>query len=156
MTYRKARLTAGQKTAIALAALTFLGLVGWIYGGSYLRQRDLALDRAAGAAVAGPPCEPLTAAAFAARKLSAPKATRYEGVTFARRFGHVECSALRYGGGWGSDTYPVCQFTSPAALRVKTAQGEWFFAPPPGQPATVAVPHGQPRCLLGSNFRLPG
>lgn len=156
MIERKARLTGGQKAVMALAALVFLGFAGWLYGGSYLRQRDFAITRASEATVLGPPCETLTAAAFAARKLTAPKATNYEGVIFARRFGHMQCSALRYGGGWSSETYPVCQFTSPAALHVKTDKGEWFFAPPPGQPATVAIPHGQARCVLGSNFRLPG
>lgn len=153
---RRRRLTAGQKVTIALAALLFLGFAAWLYGGSYLRQRDFAFARASQAKVEGPPCEQLTAAQFAARKLKAPKATNYEGVIFARQFGHMDCSALRYGSGWGTATYPTCQFTSPAALRVKTDKGEWFFAIGPGRPATVAVPHGEARCVIGSNFRLPG
>lgn len=153
---RTRRLTRGQVVTIAAAALMFLGFAGWLYGGSYLRQRDFAMSRAAEATVLGPPCPELTAAEFAARKLKAPKATNYENVIFARQFGHMDCRSLRYGGGWGTDTYPVCQFTSPAALHVRTARGEWFYAPGPGQPATVATPHGHARCVMDSNFRLPG
>ena len=153
---RRRRLSGGQKLAMVAGAVIFLGFAGWLYGGDYLRQRDLALGRAGEAKVEGPPCPQLTAAEFAARKLKAPKLTSYEGVTFGRQFGHMDCSALRYGSGWGTDTYPVCGFTSPNALSVKTDKGEWFFAPGPGQPATIAVPHGQPRCVMDSNFILPG
>lgn len=136
--------------------LVFLAFVGWLLGGDYLRQRDLALGRAGEAKVEGPPCPQLTAAEFAQRGLKAPKATNYENIIFARQFGHMDCSALRYGAGWGTETYPVCQFTSPSALRVKTDKGEWFFAPGPGKPATVAVPRGEPTCVMDSNFTLPG
>lgn len=153
---RRRRLTTGQKVTIGVAALIFLGFAGWLYGGDYLRQRDLAFGRAAEATVMGPPCPQLTEAEFAARKLKAPKLTSYEGVVFSRQVGHMDCSALRYGGGWGTETYPVCQFTAPIAVTVATDKGKWFFAPGPGQPATVAVPRGEARCIMDSNFRLPG
>lgn len=152
---RRRRLTGGQKLAMAAGALIFLAFAGWLYGGDYLRQRDLALGRAGEAKVEGAPCPQLTAAEFTARRLRAPKLTSYEGIVFGRQFGHMDCSALRYGAGWGTETYPVCGFTSPNALSVRTGKGEWFFAPGPGQPATVAVPHGQPRCVMDSNFTLP-
>lgn len=152
---RRRRLTLGQKVTMAFAVVAFLAFAAWLYGGSYLRQRDFAFARAAEADVQGPPCPQLTDAEFAARPLSAPKATNYEGVIFARQFGHMDCSGLRYGAGWGTETYPVCQFTSPNALSVQTDKGKWFFAPGLGQPATVAVPHGEARCVMGSNFRLP-
>lgn len=153
---RRRRLTTGQKVTIGVAALVFLGFAGWLYGGDYLRQRQLAFGRAAEAEVSGPPCPQLTEAEFAARRLKAPKATNYENVIFARQFGHMDCRALRYGAGWGTATYPVCQFTSPNAVTVVTDKGKWFFAPGAGQPATVAVPRGEARCVMDSNFTLPG
>lgn len=153
---RRRRLTAGQKVTIVVAALIFLGFAGWLYGGDYLRQRELAFGRAAEARVDGPPCPQLTGAQFAARKLKAPKQTHYEGVVFGRQFGHMDCRTLRYGAGWGTEIYPVCQFTSPATLTVRTSKGAWFFALGPGQPATIAVPRGEARCVMDSNFRLPG
>jgi len=153
---RRRRLTTGQKITICVAALVFLGFAGWLYGGDYLRQRQLAFGRAAEAEVSGPPCPQLTEAEFVARRLKAPKATNYENVVFARQFGHMDCRALRYGAGWGTDTYPVCQFTAPIVVTVTTDKGRWFFAPGPGKPATVAVPRGEARCVMDSNFTLPG
>lgn len=149
---RRMKLTTGQVVVMAIAALGFLGFVAWLVGGSYLRQRNFAMSRAAEATVMGPPCPQLTAAAFAARGLKASKATNYEGVIFARMVGHMDCNALRYGSGWGTDTYPVCQFTGPVGLHIKTGEGEWFFEPGPGQPATVAVPRGKATCVMDSNF----
>lgn len=153
---RRRRLTTGQKLTIGVAGLIFLGFAAWLYGGDYLRQRELAFGRAAEAKVNGPPCPQLAAAEFAARKLKAPKQTNYEGVVFGRQFGHMDCRTLRYGAGWGTAIYPVCQFTSPAVLTVRTSKGEWFFAPGIGKAATIAVPHDQARCVMDSNFRLPG
>src|SRR5687767_13498199 len=120
---RRRRLTGGQKLTMAGGALVFLGFAGWLYGGDYLRQRELAFGRAAEAKVDGPPCPPATATELAARRMKVRKLTNYEGVIFGREFGHMDCRTLRYGAGWGSSIYPVCQFTSPSALYVKTDKG---------------------------------
>jgi hypothetical protein len=152
---RRRRLTTGQKLSIGAAALVFLGFAAWLYGGDYMRQRDLAFSRAAEAKVDGPPCPTVTVQAFAAKRLKAPKRTNYEGVIFGRQFGHMDCRTLRYGAGWGTAVYPACQFTSPNVLTVTTDKGTWRFHPGAGQPATIATPHGEARCVMGSNFRLP-
>ncbi|MBL8556164.1 MAG: hypothetical protein JNL41_17945 [Phenylobacterium sp.] len=149
---RRRRLSGGQKLAIAGFALVFLGFAAWLYGGSYLRQRDFALGRAREAAVEGPPCPEITRAQFEAQRLRKFKTTLYEGVVFGRQFGHMDCSILRYGGGWSPQSYPVCQFTGPGLLSVKTARGEWFYAPGVGKPASVGAPHGEARCVMASNF----
>lgn len=151
---RRRRLTTGQKVTLVLAALVFLAFAAWLYGGSYLRQRDFALSRAREAAVEGPPCPAITAAQFEAQRRKRFKATLYEGVVFGRQYGHMNCSALRYGGGWGLGTYPACQFTGPGLLHVKTAKGDWYFAPGVGKPATVATPRGRARCVMDSNFTI--
>ncbi len=151
---RRRRLTVGQKVTLGVAAMISVGLPGWFLAQSYLGKRDAALFRAREATVNGPPCPSLTRAQFEAQGLKAPKATFYEGVTFARQFGHMDCSTLRYGAGWGTDVYPVCQFTSPASLKITTSKGEWYFAPGPGQPATVGAPRGQARCVMASNFTI--
>jgi hypothetical protein len=153
---RRRGFTAGQWAAVALGVALFLGFAGWLYGGSYMRQREAALSRAAESKVEGPPCPAISRAEFEARRLKRFKATLYEGVVFGRQFGHMDCRALRYGGGWGTSTYPVCQFTGPGLLQVKTRQGEWFYAPGPGQPATAGAPRGQARCVMGSNFTIAG
>ncbi|MDZ4370231.1 MAG: hypothetical protein U1C74_02260 [Phenylobacterium sp.] len=144
--HRRVFLPVGVVTTVLLSAL--------IFGGSFLREREAALARARDAAIHGPPCPPLTRAEFEARTLKAPKATLYEDVVFTRQFGHMSCDALRYGTGWGTDTYPVCQFTSANVLGVRTAKGEWFYAPGPGVPATISTPHGQATCVLGARFTM--
>jgi hypothetical protein len=151
---RRRRLTTGQKVTLGVAAAVAVGLPGWFLAQSYLGKRDAALFLASEATVDGPPCPSLTKAQFESHGLKAKKATFYEGVTFARQFGHMECRSLRYGSGWGTEVYPVCQFTSPKSLKITTSKGEWYFDPGPGQPATVGTPHGEARCVMASNFNM--
>lgn len=151
---RRRRLTTGQTVVIAIAVMIGLALPGWLLVNSYLGKREAALGLAREAAVEGPPCPSLTKAQFDARRLKAPKATFYEGVAFARQFGHMECYALRYGDGWGTKVYPVCQFTSPKSLVITAGRRVWYFEPGPGQPATVGLPHGEAQCVMASNFTI--
>lgn len=151
---RRARPTPAQRLVIAAAVIPALAFPAWLLGGAHLRQRSAALERAGESQVAGPPCPTVSEAQFQVRRLKAPKATVYEGVTFARQFGHMDCSALRYGGGWGAAVYPACQFTSPNVLVVTTPKGVWRFAPGPGQPATVTIPRGEAHCVMAANFTM--
>ena len=148
------RRSVAEKLVIGLAAAIAIGLPLGLTAKKYLSDRDVALTRAREWAIEGPPCERLTRAEFEARGLKAPKGTIYEDAQFFRQFGHMSCSGLRYGAGWGMSVYPVCQFTSPKALKVVTKKGEWYFATGPGQPATVATPHGEARCVLAANFTM--
>jgi hypothetical protein len=151
---RKRRLTVGQKVTIGVAAAVAIAMTGWLLAQNYLGKREAALFLAREAVVNGPPCPSLTRAQFEARGLKAPKGTFYEGVTFFRQFGHMECRSLRYGAAWGTEVYPVCQFTSPRTLKIATPKGEWYFDPGPGQPATVGAPHGEAHCVMASNFTI--
>ncbi|HZZ66973.1 MAG TPA: hypothetical protein VFE18_02265 [Phenylobacterium sp.] len=103
----------------------------------------------------GPPCPTISAAAYRARGYAAhERATVYDEVTFARQFGHMICKDVDTSGGFGFVTHPACQFTSPTALRVRSARGEAFFEPGPGKLATVAVEHGRATCAEGGRFTL--
>lgn len=148
------RMGPAQKLVVGLALLGVLAFPAWLFGGSYLKRRDAALTLAREWAIEGPPCVSLTRAEFEARGLKVRKGTVYEGAAFYRAFGHMECSALRYGAGWSQRVYPVCQFTSPRALRVTTGKGDWYYALEPGQPATVSAPNGEARCVLAANFNM--
>jgi hypothetical protein len=152
---RRTRLTPGQKLAIAVAILAGLGFTAWYYGAAYLQERRQALARAGEVAgIAGVPCPTTTPAEAAARRMKLRYGSEFEGVTFYRQFGHMDCTALRYGHGWGTATYPFCQFTSPNVVRVSTGKGDWWFAPGVGQAATVAAPHGRATCVLAAHFTL--
>lgn len=151
---KRRRRSVAEKVVIGLAAAVALGLPLGLTAKDYLGEREAALTRAREWAIDGPPCAQLTRGEFEARGLRAPKGTIYEDAQFYRQFGHMTCSGLRYGAGWGTAVYPVCQFTSPKALKVVTSKGEWYFAMAPGQPATVATPHGEARCVLAANFTM--
>ena len=151
------RLTRGQKITLGVAAGLAVALPAYIFGGAYLKNRTAALALAREWNIVGPPCPSLTRAQFAVQGLKVRKGLEYAGVMVSRQFGHVTCSQLRYGEGWGPASYVVCQFTSPNALRVETAKGTWYFAPGMGQPATISTPHDRARCVMASRFTLnPG
>lgn len=148
------RRSLAEKVVLGIVAVGAVGFPLSVFLRDYLAGRGEALTRAREWAIEGPPCQPLTSAQFKARGLKTPKGTIYEDAVFYRQFGHVSCSGLRYGAGWGTSLYPVCQFTSPNALKVVTKKGEWYFAPGAGQPVTVAAPHGKVRCVLAANFTI--
>ena len=125
--FRRRRLTRGQKVVIAAALIPALAFPMWLFGGSYLRGRDAAISRAREATIEGPPCPSLTRAQFDARGLKAPKATLYEGVTFARRVGHMDCSILRYGGGG--------QYGCPHGVREGKGRAQGCHGIPADQPS---------------------
>lgn len=80
------------------------------------------------------------------------KAFEFNGITFARRFGHADCHAVAVRPG-GRDFDPVCQFTGPDVLEITTPKGGFRFAPGVGQPATVVVRRGLPECVMASRFK---
>jgi hypothetical protein len=119
-----------------------------------------AVDRAAGIQrskiadavawdVRGPECRRITEAEFLSGREKGPQGFHYEAVGFYRREGNAECASIYEDGGRGEAVFPVCQFTKPNELLVRTAAGDWYFAPGPRQPATLSVRAGQPRCVLG-------
>lgn len=151
---RRRRLTPGQTLVLAAAAVAAVAIPGWLVGERFLKDRAESIARARSWAIDGPPCPQLTRAQFEARRLKTPKGVDYAGVLFFRQFGHMTCTPLRDQGGAGLRADAACQFTSPNALKVVTRQGEWYFAPGPGQPATVFTPRGQAHCVLNARFRL--
>lgn len=119
---------------------------------SWNRHIELATADAGEWTIAGPPCPRLTRQAYLAGPVHATQEFQLGDFSFARAYGHVSCNFIAYDSGRGFGDYPVCQFTSPAVLQVKTPQGEFYFFPSTG-PATVSVPHGTAQCVMASNFK---
>ncbi len=138
-------LGAGGVLLLALIAASFVP--------AWFKHRNQAIAEAARWKIEGAPCPALTEPAFAAG-YTTPQGLTFGEVRFERQYGHVSCSTLRYDGGKALETYPVCQFISPAVLTVVSAKGRFHFAPGPGQSATVFVEHGQPRCVMAINKAL--
>lgn len=151
--WKRQRRTRGEKIAIGVAVVTALALPAWVLGGSFLKQRAANIALAREWSIDGRPCPQVSKGEFEARGLKASKGTVYAEATFFRQFGHLTCSPITYDGGTGLGAYAVCQFTSPNVLKVKTSKGEWYFVPGMGQPATVATPHDEAKCVLASDFR---
>jgi len=101
----------------------------------------------------GAPCPAISAAAYAAKGYARrERATLYDGVVFARQFGHLMCQDVDTRGAAGFLSHPVCQFTGPNAVRVRAGAHEAFFEPGVGQPVTVSVEQGRAHCALGGKF----
>ncbi|MET0273307.1 MAG: hypothetical protein ABW360_09975 [Phenylobacterium sp.] len=137
-----------------VTAILGVVLLAWLGGAEFMKRRAAALVTAKEWAIDGDPCPTITAAEFAAKNYRLRMSFDYGGAQFARAAGHVSCAAVAYKGGKGLGEFPVCQFTSPAVVRVVTKQGEFYFVPGVGKPATVSVPHGVGACVLNSTFTL--
>ena len=143
------RRSRGLWLGVALGAALTAAIIArnWIY------HRSVELDQ--GWLSAAPACPTISAAAYAARNYRVrERAMDYDGVTLARQFGHVMCKDVDSAGGWGFVTHPVCQFTSPTAIRVRRGKVEAFFEPGPGSLATVSLWPGSAKCALSGQFTL--
>jgi hypothetical protein len=140
--------------AYIITIILGLALIAWLGGGEFLKRRAAAVVTAKEWAIDGDPCPTITAAEFAAKKYRLRMSFDYGGAQFARAAGHVSCAAVAYKGGKGLGEFPVCQFTSPAVVKVTTKKGEVYFVPGIGKPATVSVPHGVGACVMNSTFKL--
>jgi hypothetical protein len=136
------RLGAVGVGALGLAVLAYVHVI----------QRKADAAEAAFWSLDGPPCPTLDKAAYEQAPGKA-KTTAFEGVSFEYRVGHMMCTLRPRKGLLGGD-YPVCQFTSPVFLGVRTAQSQAYFALPSVQAARVAILDGQTRCVLAHRFRM--
>ena len=150
--YGGVRMRGIHAVLLAVAVLSTLGVASF-YGYAYFRDQQKAQARAQAFDFAGAACEALTPAEFAARRLRIRNTFAYEEVEFGRAVGHADCAALKQGV-LGLTTTPACQFTSPVALSARTSKGERFWAVKVGQPATVFIDEGEPRCVEGANFTM--
>ncbi|HEX3699901.1 MAG TPA: hypothetical protein VHV27_04435 [Phenylobacterium sp.] len=139
---------------VAVMGVAAVATVAAIFGPSLVIHRREAIVTAKAWTLSGPPCQGLTTPAYAKQWFKAVKGFEWDGVVFGRGAGHAECQDVRYGAGRGFGVYPVCQFTTPQVISVRTDRGVFYFTPGLGKGATVAVPHGLPSCVVASNFRL--
>src|SRR5436190_1581885 len=138
----------------APALVASLGFFAWNLNHNYQKVVRGRVADAVAWKIDGPPCRASDRAAFLGRHRKGPKKFTYENVEFFRRYGHVSCAPIYENGGRSDRFYPVCQFTSPGELMVRTPRGDWYFETGPGQPATVSARHGEARCVLASNYTM--
>lgn len=133
-----------------------LGLlpVAALYGHDFLIHRAQDIGVAKAWAIDGPPCPALTAGDFAARGFKVRSSFDYDGIAIGRHSGHVSCSDVKQGGGTGLFIDRVCQFTSPQVITVTSKAGAFYFVPGVGQPASIVIHDGKPRCVMASKYTL--
>ena len=143
MSRRRSPLPAILAVVVAVGAL---GAGGWLYW----QMRTANIAHAKQWWPAGKPCPVMSKADFEARSTDIHQAFIIDTVTWARGSGAAMCDTLISDGGKGFTRVPVCQFSFPAALKITTPKGEYFFAPVTGR-ATVQVPDGTPQCVMAAN-----
>ncbi|HET6969947.1 MAG TPA: hypothetical protein VFH92_02375 [Phenylobacterium sp.] len=121
---------------------------------SVLSLKRARMDDAKAWSISGPPCPTEPKETFLRPHQKGPKRVDYEDVTFFRRFGHTSCAPIYEDGGRGGRFHAVCQFTGPGELLIRSAKGEWAFAPGPGQPATISMQGGVAHCVMASKFTM--
>ena len=142
--------------AWALLALASLGLLTWKLVANIQAIQRAKIADAKAWKIDGPPCPTITQAQFLANHDGGIRRFDYEEVAFFRRDGHVECAPIYGPDGRAEHAYPVCQFTGPGDLMIRTPKGEWYFQPGAKQPATVSAGGGEPSCVLAAKITARG
>jgi hypothetical protein len=102
---------------------------------------------------AGPPCQPITEAAFNRGWTEDPLIFTFAGVTFARRRADADCSSGKHGLlGVVGPIYPTCKFDAPYQLAVIEHGKTLYYAVPPGHMAVVDAKPGDTRCVVTGHF----
>ena len=143
-----ARFGMPQVIAAVIALTAGIGFLGY----EFVRDRNAHIATAKAWDIQGPPCPEVSAAAWTARRLKAPKVFDYDGTAFGRWSGDASCSDVKDKGGKGFATDKVCQFTNPTVLTVASPAGSFYYEPGVGQPATLSLHKDVPRCVLASKF----
>ena len=127
---------------IAFTVVLTLSLVGYVVFKQHQAEAALAaywsLDRT--------PCP--VAGVQRLRNGRPPMVATFDGVTFERRAGFIQCVHQSYDLGDGRKDYPVCQFNRPQAVGVTVGRSTTIFAQPKGQSLRIAIADGKPVCVL--------
>jgi hypothetical protein len=145
--------TIGRLAPFVIAAViaSFASLV-WLY----VKDRSDKVAEAAAetnvAAIVGPPCPAITPQIFKAHQLETRSTFDFNGLSLSRRFGNVSCGVAATHDALGIGAYPVCQFSSPDVLAIKTAKGTYLFEPGVGKKATVMLRGGAVSCVMAAPY----
>lgn len=116
----------------------------------FLNVRDAGGESGA-AAITGPPCPSITMDEITRYGLQTRYSSDFNGLTLGRRFGEVSCAEVAAKGGMGVKSYPVCQFSAPDVVTVKSGQSTLYFRPGVGRKASILAEPGAPaRCVMAA------
>jgi hypothetical protein len=136
---------------VALVALAAAGVAFLLWSNRDSRERAIATSSAEvnAHAIVGPPCEAGTAAGKLGRGdqwMTVP----FNQIEFGRRIGHADCGVAQDDSKSGYKS--VCQFSSPAEIKVVTKDGAaHYFDVGLGQKATVTVTDTAVTCVKAAS-----
>jgi len=136
---------------IVFAILAIGGVAFLLWSNQSSRERIVAESTAVVEAqkVSGPPCEPGTREGKLGRG-DEWLTLVFQQVEYSRRIGHADCAVAADKSKSGLKA--VCQFSSPAELRVVTKDGPRYFDVGLGRPATVTVADSGVSCVKASSI----
>lgn len=125
--------------------------VGAFFVANWLIRRPANIQKAQAWDIKGPPCPPLSAAAYQAQAIKVTQHFEDDGVSFGRAGGHVSCEDIVNDGGKGFGSYTECQFTGPGVVQVTTSAGDSYFLP--AGPATITIKDNKVSCVTAAGYR---
>ena len=111
-----------------IIGLVAVVVIGGLLALDFSHRRAINVGTAQAWDIQGAPCPTATPQEWAATHQIAPKTFDYTGDVLGRVAGDASCSDVQDKGGKGLGVIKVCQFTSPAALTVKT-KADYIFEP---------------------------
>ena len=141
----------GIRTRTRILVAIGASLAVAVVAAAVLNQRAMDRTQTALWTVSGPPCQRTRPVALASLMAGQPATLNYDEARGAFVHGGVVCAEIDYDRGRKTRPFTVCQFGSPAVVRLDTPRGAVFFAPG-GRPATISFAGGDPHCVLGVSF----
>ncbi|HEX3919852.1 MAG TPA: hypothetical protein VHW60_21135 [Caulobacteraceae bacterium] len=138
------------RRVVIISVIVIGGLAAADLAVLWTHARTLAKADAASWVVTGPPCPAIDAAWWGKLAITTPQTVSFQGIASERAHGDTDCYTEDHDQGKAVTPYPVCAFSAPFAVHVRTAGGDAYFEPGVGKPATISLINGQARCVVGA------
>jgi hypothetical protein len=139
------------RRVVIVSVVVIGGLAAAVLGDIWLTGQRAAKANADSWVVNGPPCPAIDAAWWGKLAISSPQTASFQGISSERAHGDTDCYLEDHDQGRAVTPFPVCAFTAPFAVHVRTpGGGDAYFEPGVGKPATIALINGRARCVVGA------
>jgi hypothetical protein len=148
---RHPALRVAERVGIAVTVVAAVMVALGVLALQWQSRRDDAKAYAAAWTMAGQPCPQISRDWFTRLQIEHPAPFAFEGIRGVMAHGGVSCTTLDYADGRKTPPFPVCQFSAPFAVALKTAKGDVYVEPGVGRQVSVTLRGGDLRCLVGGN-----
>jgi hypothetical protein len=148
---RHPALRAAERVGVAVTVVAAVAVALGALGLQWQSKRDDERAYAAAWTTVGPPCPPISRDWFARLQIEHPTPFAFQGIAGVMAHGGVSCTTIDYADGRRTAPFPVCQFSAPFAVMLKTPRGDLYVEPGVGRQVSVTLRGGDLRCLVGGN-----